>query len=1044
MNPNTPTSFGDANGRLDLRSMREILKDDWKKRDRRFYRSLAERDATGEPASPAETGEPSGVDRRNFLKLMGGSAALAGLAACTRQPKELIVPYVKTPEEILPGKPLFFATVRDAGGYAQGLLVESNMGRPTKIEGNPRHPASLGGTDTFAQASVLDLYDPDRATGTRKNNIPKDFASFKSELEAAMAKDPGGLRLLLPPSSSPTEQRLCEALLSQYPGAKIHRWSPVDSDSEAEATRRVFGKPLLSVPHFGKADVVVGLDADFLAWSPSKVRNAKDFASRRRREAGVKRNRFYAVESGYSLTGSTSDDRLAIRAGRVEGVARALAAALGLGGAAPELTAREEAFVAAMAEDLRGAGKAGLVVAGPQQPAAVHAIAHVINHGLGAIGETIDFIEPVLLPGEDLASLVHDMRDGSVKTLLILGVNPVHGAPATLQFAAALEKVPFTAHLGHLVDETSRKCLWSLSLTHYLETWADLSAFDGTLSIAQPLIAPLYSSKSIPEILSIAVGDEKSAHELVQETWKARTGLGGDEDGWRTFWRTTLHEGSIAGTAAKPWKGLHASSDVLADVWTDPVADFGLEVVFQPDPRVWDGAQANNPWLQELPAPVSTVTWDTVFTLSPATARKYRIELTDENVQSRTQVRPKVQVLELNFQNRVLSGPVLVIPGHPDDSLGVTLGGGREVGRVAKDVGYNAATLRGVSDSWVLQGVAIRQLRRWVDLALTQDHFPLQADGRAIIRSATLPQALVAPSFPTQMVHQPDSAHTLYPGWDYSKGYQWGMVVDLNTCTGCNACIVACQAENNIPTVGKDQVLNGRQMHWIRVDRYFEDLPNGETRLHVMPMACVHCENAPCETVCPVGATMHSTEGLNMMVYNRCVGTRYCSNNCPYKVRRFNFHKYTDDQTESLKFQRNPNVTVRLRGVMEKCTYCVQRINNARIDAKVKNRTLEDGEVVTACQQACPAGAIVFGDINNPHSRVAALKKDPLNYSILEPLNTRARTSYLGKVRNPSPALEPTATTPLVFHHGPAAHPEAAGDSHAVGDSHAPAGSNGH
>jgi molybdopterin-containing oxidoreductase family iron-sulfur binding subunit len=423
-----------------------------------------------------------------------------------------------------------------------------------------------------------------------------------------------------------------------------------------------------------------------------------------------------------------------------------------------------------------------------------------------------------------------------------------------------------------------------------------------------------------------------------------------------------------------------------------------------------------------LPAPVSTLTWDNVITMSPATAAKYKIRLTEENVQKRTNVRPKVQLLELNIDNRILQGPVLVLPGQPDDTVMVTLGGGRDFGSVAKGIGYNASSLRTAANPWIQQGATVVELKRWQHLALTQDHFPLQADGRAIIRDAALGQYRAMQDFPQQMGHTFDERFSLYEGWDYSKGYQWGMVIDLNTCIGCSACLIACQAENNIPTVGKKEVLNGREMHWIRVDRYFEDIANGETRLHVMPMACVHCENAPCETVCPVGATMHSADGLNMMVYNRCVGTRYCSNNCPYKVRRFNFFKYADHETESVKFQRNPDVTVRARGVMEKCTYCVQRINLARIDAKVNDRKLEDGDVVTACQQACPTKAITFGDINDPHSKVAKLKASGLNYTILEPLNTRARTSYLGKVRNPHPALDPEARKPLSFPHGPGGH----------------------
>jgi molybdopterin-containing oxidoreductase family iron-sulfur binding subunit len=795
---------------------------------------------------------------------------------------------------------------------------------------------------------------------------------------------------------------------------------------------------MLPVLKVDQADVIVSLDHNFLSWSPGSVRYMADFASRRRVVDGAKRNRMYVIESSYSLTGGNADDRLPLRAGRIEAVARALAKGLGLPTEVPELTERETAFVSAMLQDLQEAGKHALVTAGPQQSAQVHALAHLINAQLMSIGTTVEFIDPVLNGPDDawndFADLVRDMHDGKVKALLMLDVNPVHACPDTLSFEKGMKSVPFSAHLTQLFDETSEVCTWAIPGTHYLESWSDVASFDGTLSIAQPLIAPLYDGKSPLEMLSLIVGEEETAYNLVQQTWKERTGIGDDEDKFRVFWRTALHDGFLEGTQAKPWKGLRARSSVLKEPYTDPESDFGLEVVILPDPCRWDGSYANNPWLQELPAPVSTLTWDTVIQMSPNTAGKYKIKLTDEDVQSRTSVRPKVQIVELNIDNRLLKGPVLVIPGHPDDTVTITLGGGRTVGTVAKGIGYNAAVLRTVANPWIQQGASVRHLNRETELALTQDHFPLQADGRNLIRAAGLPQYEKTPDFPAQMGHQFDRKYTMYPEWDYSKGLQWGMVVDLNTCIGCNVCITACQAENNIPTVGKDEVMNGRQMHWIRVDRYFEDLDNGETRLHVMPMACVHCENAPCETVCPVGATMHSSEGLNMMVYNRCIGTRYCSNNCPYKVRRFNFYKYTDDETESLKLQRNPDVTVRLRGVMEKCTYCVQRLNLARIDANIKNEDLKDGDVVTACQQACPTQAISFGNIIDPHSKVAALKNHPLNYTILESLNTRARTSYLGKVRNPSPALEPGITKPLVFHHGPGGEH----GQHAAPEGHAP------
>ena len=1032
-NPPSPTSFGDSHLRLDLPRMRKIQEDDWKNRDRRIYRSLLERDATELPvASAAPSGasesEGEGVDRRSFMKLMGGSVALAGMAACTKQPKELIVPYVKAPEELIPGKPQFYASGYMFGGFGQGVLVESHMGRPTKIEGLEGHPASRGGTDTFAQASVLDLYDPDRSQASLKNGLPKDFNTFRSELEHVLGNLPGGkgFHLVLPPSSSPTEKRLLDAVLEKYPQAKIHVYDAVGTDNEYAGTELAHGKPMQVVPRLNEADVILSLDADFLGWSNARARIIRDFADRRRLADDVERNRLYSIESSFTQTGANADHRLPVRAARVHSLARAVAAALGLGGKAPDLSEKESAWVSALVRDLRRAGHKALVLAGENQPPEVHAIAHALNQHLGAVGTTVNLIEPVLNgplnAREDFLSLVKDMHDGKVKALMMVGVNPLYSAPLTLRFEDALTKVPFSAHMGRYVDETAKRCLWHLSLTHYLETWADMAAYDGTLSIAQPLIAPLYNSRSLIELLSIIADDEKTAHELIQETWKIRTGLGNDELGFRRFWRTALHDGFIRDTEARAWRGLKVNTAFLNTPYAEENADFGVEVVFRPDGRVWDGESANNPWLQELPAPISTLTWDTAILMSPNTARKFRIKLTNENVQSRERVRPTVQIVEINLRNRTVQGPALVIPGHPDDTLTVTLGGGREMGSVAKGVGFNASFLRSFANQWFEQGATLRVLKREMQLALTQDHFPLQADGRAIIRQASLPQYRADPDFAKQMGHEFPRKYTLYPEWDYTKGNQWGMVIDLNTCIGCSACMVACQAENNIPTVGKDEVMNSRHMNWIRVDRYFEETDSGDTRLHVMPMACVHCENAPCETVCPVGATMHSNDGLNMMVYNRCVGTRYCSNNCPYKVRRFNFGKYTDDETESIKLQRNPNVTVRLRGVMEKCTYCVQRINNARIDAKVANRPMKDGDVITACQSACPAGAIVFGDINDPNSEVTRLKKHPLNHTILESLNTRARTSYLGKVRNPNPVLEPEAMHRLTFMHGPGGH----------------------
>lgn len=1052
MKPDTPTSFGDSNLRLDLVKMREILSSKWEKRDPSIFRSTA--DAEGKaPANPPPA-DDKGVDRRDFMKLMGGSMALAGLAGCTKHPEEKIVPYVDAPEEIIPGKPLFYASALSFGGFAQGVLVESHMGRPTKVEGNPRHPASLGGTDVFAQASVMDLYDPDRSKHPLENGVPSTKKRMAEAIVSALDKCPNGLgmHLVLPASSSPTEQAMIDSLLESLPELKVHRHAPVGLDNTLAGTELAFGRALQPTLRLEKADVIVALDADFLAWDAGKVRTARDFASRRRIVEGAKLNRLYAIESTMSQTGSLADHRIAVTAKRVEALARHIAAGVGLAANTDVVLSADEALlVTEIIKDLKAAGSHAVVVAGEQQPPLVHAIAAAINAALGGAGETVEYIEPVLNgptnAAEDFDAFVASMHKGEVKAAFLLGVNPVYSSAGSLKFADALNKVDFTLHLGNHVDETAAHCDWHVPEVHALETWSDTRAFDGTITIAQPLIAPLYGGRSIIEILSIVAGEEKKAYMLVQEFWQANQNLTEDASGFKRFWRTALHEGLLKGTAAKPVRVSPQNIAELEKAFVDSDNRDGveLEVVFRPDYRVWDGTSANNPWLQEMPAPVSTLTWDTVITMSAATAKAFSVALKPQtnyksehewDVQNREVVNPQVDVMELTVGGRKIQGPVLVLPGHPDKSITVTFGGGRSVGKVGTGVGFNSFDLRSVGGSYIAQKAMLRYTGKKVDLALTQDHFPIMEDGRALVRQATLDQYKKQHSFATDFEHQWGKDVTLYSTseWDYTKGQQWGMVVDLNTCVGCSACVVACQAENNIPTVGKENVMNGREMHWIRVDRYFEKtregnskLAAGETRIHYQPMACVHCEKAPCETVCPVGATMHGNDGLNMMVYNRCVGTRYCSNNCPYKVRRYNYFKYTDDKTESLKLQRNPDVTVRLRGIMEKCTYCVQRINTARIDAKVKTHDgshgfVEDGKILTACQQVCPTQAITFGDQNDAHSKVHKLKQSDLNYGLLSGLNLTPRTTYLAKVRNMNDALETAIELPA--HHG--GH----GDSH--------------
>jgi MoCo/4Fe-4S cofactor protein with predicted Tat translocation signal len=936
------------------------------------------------------------VDRRQFLQLMGASLALAGLSACTRQPTETIMPYVKAPEDIVPGRPLFFATAMPLGGIGTGLLVESHMGRPTKVEGNPDHPSSRGATDALAQASVLGLYDPDRSQVVSSAGEIRPWSAFVTSLGAALeaqkAKGGAGLRILTETVTSPTLAAQLKALIAAYPNAKWHQWDPIARDAARFGTRMAFGVDADAQYRFDKADVVLALDADFLGSGVDRVRWLRDFSTRHRIAPGTEMNRLYAVESMPSITGARADHRLAITAAEVETFAWQLAHQLK---AIPEKAATADAerlrWVKAVAKDLAAHRGSSIVVAGDQQSPNVHMLAHVLNVTLGNVGETVVYTDPVVADPTpaimSLRALVKDMDEGKVETLLILGANPVATAPADLHFADQLAKVAFRAHLGLYDDETAQLCHWHVPEAHYLESWSDVRASDGTVSIVQPLIAPLYDGKTAHEVLAAAAGREQSSYEIVRGYWKGEHG-GDDYERW---WRTALHDGLIAGSA------LPAKTVGLADSWVDSGVAMhdnrldkeGLELVFRLDPSLLDGRFANNGWLQEVPKPISKLTWDNAAFMSPATAAKLKVASED--------------VVTLTNAGRKVDAPVWIVPGHADDSITVYLGHGRErAGRVGNGVGFDANAIRASDALWIVRGVEVAKTGRTYPLATTQEHHSME--GRHLIREATVEEFHHEPAFAREMVEEPAKDMTLYPPHPY-EGSAWGMTIDLASCVGCNACVLACNAENNIAVVGKDQVAKGREMHWIRVDRYFEGEANAPT-IHHQPVPCMQCENAPCEVVCPVNATVHSSEGLNDMVYNRCVGTKYCSNNCPYKVRRFNFFKYQDWTTESLKLGRNPDVTVRSYGVMEKCTYCVQRINGARIAARRENRPIKDGEVVTACAQACPAEAIVFGDINDPNSRVAQLKKDPRNYSLLGDLNTRPRTTYLASIRNPNPELE--------------------------------------
>ncbi len=976
---------------------------------RAYWRSLDELANTPEfqdyvarefPSQASEFNDPAG--RRQFLKLMGASLALAGVSACTRQPDEAIVPYVRQPEEVIPGRPLFYATAMSEGGVGMALLAENHLGRPTKLEGNPEHPASLGATDIFGQAAVLSLYDPDRSRTLRYRGDTKTWTGFVTALQGALmtqtALEGAGLRILTEPITSPSLAAQMQTLLTTLPQAKWHQWDAVYGTVQGGAPSAT---PLYN---FKNADIVVSLDADFMGFGPSAVRYTKDFSSRRKIGTPTDQlNRLYVVEPIPTITGSKADHKVALKAADVHAAAAALAAAVGVAtSSSAALGDKWQKTLPVMAADLLAHRGRSVVVAGPHQPAAVHALVRAMNEALGNVGTTVTYTAPVTVTPADgvasLSALVADMNGGKVDVLVILGGNPVFTAPADVDFRAALSKVATRIHLGLYYDETAELCDWHVPEAHFLESWGDLKSFDGTVTIQQPLIAPLYDGRQAIELLSTMNGAPgRSPAELIKEHWTqaftATPFATADGLPYATvdaFWRATLHEGFIASTS-----NLRAGA-VLADVAANDaitaptVSVAGLEVVFRPDPHVLDGRHANNGWLQEVPKPLSKLTWDNAAYVSYATAEEYHLKNED--------------VIEITINGRTAKMPVWVMPGTADGVVGVHFGYGRlKAGRIGSNIGHNPFSLRTGAAPWFQGGATIVRTGETHVLASTQTHFAME--GRNPVRVVDTAAYQADPSIVAHMSHMevtPDLS--LYPAFEY-KGNKWGMAIDLNACNGCGVCIAACVAENNIPVVGKEQVKRSREMHWIRVDTYFEGDPAEPSGTYHQPLPCQQCENAPCEVVCPVAATVHSDEGLNDMVYNRCVGTRYCSNNCPYKVRRFNFMLYSDFTTPELKAQRNPDVTIRSRGVMEKCTYCVQRINHARVDAKTGERPIADGDVVTACQQACPAEAIVFGDLNNAESKVSQLVAQQRNYSLLDDLGTRPRTTYLAVVRNPNPAL---------------------------------------
>ncbi len=956
-----------------------------------FWRSLEEYADTPEFAEQLGREFPqyasewdAGVSRRRFLELSGASLALAGLTACVKQPREGLVPYVKQPEEVIPGRPLFFATASTLSGYATGILVESHTGRPTKVEGNPEHPASLGATDLFAQASILSLYDPDRSQTITKLGQIRTWPAFAEELQARVKTHRAifgeGFRLLTPTVTSPALAAKIRELNALLPKARWHQWEPAGRDLVRAGARLAFGQPIETRYDFSKADVIVSLDADPFTFGPGSLVYARAFA-RRRREAATGSfapPRYYAIETTPTSSGALADHRISLKPSELHAAAAALFAAV-----AGKSADSSFPWVASCAADLIAHAGRSLVIPGEHAPAEVHALAHLLNDALSNLGATAILTDPVEAePVDQLASLtalVSDMKAGRVDTLLILGGNPAFDAPADLGFVEGLKKVAFRARLGLYDDETSQYCPWHVNEAHELEAWGDARAFDGTVTILQPLIEPLYGGKTALEVLAAALGQPAAKGlDLLRAHWQKQ-----HPDGFDAFFRKSLHDGFVEGSAL-PARAFKPVANVPAPAAAADAA--GLEVVFRTDPGIFDGRFANNGWLQEVPKPLTKLTWDNAAHVSLATAKRLGVKNED--------------LVAITAGGATLTAPVWILPGQPDDVVTLHFGHGRtRAGRVGNGTGVNAYRLRAATGLW-LATASVQKAGGTTELATTQHHFNME--GRHLVRTGTFEEYRKDPEFARRLEEVPTIS--LYPGFKYD-GHAWGLAVNLSSCTGCNACVVACQSENNIPTIGKEEVRRGREMHWIRIDRYYEGSPDNPL-VHNQPVMCMHCEQAPCEVVCPVAATTHSEEGINEMTYNRCIGTKYCSNNCPYKVRRFNFFDYNKDKhLPVLTLLANPNVTVRQKGVMEKCNYCIQRVNRARMDAEKENRPLRDGEILTACQQVCPTEALVFGDINDPTSKVAKLRNEKLNYGLLEELNTRPRTTYLAKLTNPNEDL---------------------------------------
>ena len=960
------------------------------------WRSAEEREGESAGARhgefPPGAAEMDGATRRELLQLLAVTLGLAALPGCTRAPPPEVRPYTRQPEDVRPGLPLHYATSMTLGGAATGLLVTSREGRPIKIEGNPDHPASLGATGIFEQAAIYHLLDPQRARAFKlrgRGRAWNDFLAAVVDPGASFRRDGGaGLRFLVEPSGSPLLAALRARVLTALPNARFHAFDPLARDAVYEGTRLAFGRPLEAQLDLDRARAIVALDADFLSEGPFRLRYQRRFADHRVPENGM--NRLYAAESALTVTGANADHRLRVRSGEIASLAVALLAAVAperapAGAAGPFAT---HPWVQTAARDLRAHGAAALVVAGARQPPLVHAVAAALNALLGsaAVGYTRPALDDLVSGPASLAGLARDLEAGRVDTLVVTAWNPAYTAPADLGFEELLARAGTTVYHGLFEDETAARATWFLPATHELESWGDARALDGTVSLVQPLIAPLWDGVSAAEVLAAFAGlAGQGARELLRASWAERAPR--PEPDFSRWWDRAVQRGTVEGmafpaeTVAVDWPALAAG---LATA--EPPRIEGLELGFRADARILDGRFADCAWLQELPDPITKLTWSNALELSPRTAERLGLAAEDR--------------VEVKLGGRALVAAVLVVPGHADEAASLALGYGRGGAEaLARGLGANAYRLRTGAAPWFASGATLTRLGGKIPLSITQEHWSTEGRPVALDVGAADVARRHLPLIDAQKGPQP----TMYPPVAY-PGNRWAMAIDTSRCTGCSACVLACESENNILPVGAEQVRRGREMAWLRVDRYYEgDLHDPKVVMH--PLACVHCEDAPCEVVCPVNATVHSDEGLNEMVYNRCVGTRYCSNNCPYKVRRFNFLDYREKLPDTEALAMNPEVTVRARGVMEKCSYCVQRIEATRLGAEREARPIRDGEIVTACQQACPSQAITFGSLHDPASRVSALHADPRSFQMLHELGTRPRTVHLARVRNPHPEL---------------------------------------